>query len=212
VKADIEDKKIFINVRGNDKGKRSLLAVIRSKFDEIHRTIPKINPVEHVPYKTITIRYRHLLTLEGLGEETLIPEGLAEKVSVKQLLDGIRAGLPTTQPAQTINVFGDNYMSGDQIKVGNISGSSITNLGTHNVATTIQQLPDSANKEILMQIQALIQQSQLTVQDKEDALDQLAVLADPEQKRSSIRAAINFLRDIGVNTIAELLSKYLMPQ
>ncbi len=104
-------------------------------------------------------------------------------------------------------------MSGDQIKVGNISGSSITNLGTHNVATIIQQLPDSAtNKEILMQIQALIQQSQLTAQDKEDALDQLAVLADPDQKRSSIRAAINFLRDIGVNTIAELLSKYLMPQ
>jgi len=103
-------------------------------------------------------------------------------------------------------------MSGDQVKVGNISGSNITNLGTHNVATTIQQLPDSANKEILMQIQALIQQSQLTVQDKEDALDQLAVLADPEQKRSSIRAAINFLRDIGVNTVADLLSKYLMPQ
>jgi len=103
-------------------------------------------------------------------------------------------------------------MSGDQIKVGNISGSTITNLGTHNVATIIQQLPDSANKEILMQIQALIQQSQLTAQDKEDALDQLAVLADPDQKRSSIRAAINFLRDIGVNTIAELLSKYIMPQ
>jgi len=103
-------------------------------------------------------------------------------------------------------------MSGDQIKVGNISGSTITNLGTHNVATIIQQLPDSANKEILMQIQALIQQSQLSAPDKEDALDQLAVLADPDQKRSSIRAAINFLRDIGVNTIAELLSKYIMPQ
>jgi internalin A len=215
VKADIEDKKIFINVRGNDKGRRSLLAVIRSKFDEIHKTIPKINPVEHVPYKTITIRYRHLLTLERLGEETLIPEGLAEKVSVKQLLDGIRtksSNTAPTQPAPIINIYGDNYMSGDQIKVGNISGSNITNLGTHNVATTIQQLPDSANKEILMQIQALIQQSQLTAQDKEDALDQLAVLADPDQKRSSIRAAINFLRDIGVNTIAELLSKYLMPQ
>jgi len=103
-------------------------------------------------------------------------------------------------------------MSGDQIKVGNISSSNITNLGTHNVATIIQQLPDSANKEILMQIQALIQQSQLSAPDKEDALDQLAVLADPDQKRSSIRAAINFLRDIGVNTIAELLSKYIMPQ
>ena len=103
-------------------------------------------------------------------------------------------------------------MSGDQIKVGNISSSNITNLGTHNVATIIQQLPDSANKEILMQIQALIQQSQLTAQDKEDALDQLAVLADPEQKRSSIRAAINFLRDIGVAAVADLLSKYIMPQ
>jgi internalin A len=226
VKADIEDKKIFINVRGNDKGRRSLLAVIRSKFDEIHKTIPKINPVEQVPYKTVTISYRHLLTLEKLGEKTLVPEGLEEEVSVKQLLDGIRtksSNTAPTQPApiikQLINVFGDNHMndnkfdntSGSYVGGDNITGSHNIK-GSHNIVTTTQQLSDSANKEILMQIQALIQQSQLTAQDKEDALDQLAVLADPEQKRSSIRAAINFLRDIGVNTVADLLSKYLMPQ
>jgi len=107
-------------------------------------------------------------------------------------------------------------MSGDQIKVGNISSSNITNLGTHNVATIIQQLPDSANKEILMQIQTLIQQSQLTAQDKEKALKQLAVLADPKQEPFILETIIDSLKrvseSIGVNTIAELLSKYIMPQ
>jgi len=129
VKADIEDKKIFINVWGNDKGKRSLLAVIRSKFDEIHKTIPKINPVEHVPYKTITIRYQHLLTLEGLGEKTLIPEGLAEKVSVRRLLEGIDEKYSSDPYQQNITVNADNV---DIIQVGDIYDSEVGNLGSHN--------------------------------------------------------------------------------
>jgi len=131
VKADIEDKKIYIWVRGNaninTKDKRSLLAVIRSKFDEIHKTIPRINPVEHVPYKTVVISYRHLLDLEEIGEETFVPQGLKEKVSVRRLLEGIDEKY-SSDPYQrdiTVNV--------NIVRTGDISDSKVGNLGAHNI-------------------------------------------------------------------------------
>ena len=38
--------------------------------------------------------YEHLLTLESLGEESLVPEGMKERVIVKDLLDGIDLSRP----------------------------------------------------------------------------------------------------------------------
>jgi len=92
VKADKEDKKIFIYVSGREQTQRTFLGVIRSNFDYIHETIPGIEPEEKVPlpdHPEIVVDYRHLLNLEEMGEESLIPEGLMERYSVKQLLDGV---------------------------------------------------------------------------------------------------------------------------
>jgi internalin A len=92
VKADLEDRKIFIYVTGKQQTRRSFLEIIRADFDRIHSTIPKIEAKEKVPLpgrEDIVADYNHLLDLEGLGEETFVPEGLKERVSVKKLLDGI---------------------------------------------------------------------------------------------------------------------------
>jgi len=90
VKADIEDKKIFIWVTGNAHSKRVLLGIIRSHLEHIHQSISKIQVTEQVPYKGIVVPYRHLLVLEKNGVETFIPQGLEELVKVKELLEGIR--------------------------------------------------------------------------------------------------------------------------
>jgi internalin A len=92
VKADREDKKIFIWVSGREQTRRTFLGVIRSNFDYIHETIPGIKPEEKVPlpdHPEIVIDYRHLLDLEALGETSFIPEGIRERVNVKELLDGV---------------------------------------------------------------------------------------------------------------------------
>ena len=92
VKADREDKKIFIWVSGSEQTRRTFLGVIRSNFDYIHETIPGIKPEEKVPlpdHPEIVVDYRHLLDLEALGEESFIPEGFRERVNVKELLDGV---------------------------------------------------------------------------------------------------------------------------
>jgi internalin A len=92
VKADREDKKIFIWVSGPERARRTFLAIIRAEFDAIHRTISRIEAAEKVPlpaHPEIVVDYKHLLNLEALGEESFIPEGLSEKVNVRQLLDGV---------------------------------------------------------------------------------------------------------------------------
>ncbi|MHC1596479.1 MAG: COR domain-containing protein [Candidatus Syntropharchaeales archaeon] len=92
VKADREDKKIFIWVNGREQTRRTFLGAIRSNFDYIHETIPGIEPEEKVPlpdHPEIVVDYRHLLDLEALGETSFIPEGIRERVNVKKLLNGV---------------------------------------------------------------------------------------------------------------------------
>ncbi|MBD3306832.1 TIR domain-containing protein, partial [candidate division KSB3 bacterium] len=93
VKADLEERKIYIHVAGRDATRHIFLEIIRADLHKIHRTIPKLKVREKVPipgHPAIVVDYEHLLTLEELGEEYLIPEGLKAKVSVRQLLHGIQ--------------------------------------------------------------------------------------------------------------------------
>ena len=94
VKADIEEKKIFISVIGtNQTTRRNFLEVIRADFERIHATIPKIEAREKVPipgHSEVVVDYQHLCVLEKKGIDTFIPEGLEEEVIVKELLNGIK--------------------------------------------------------------------------------------------------------------------------
>ena len=49
VKADTEDRKIYIWIGGKEDTRRDLLAMIRGEFDAIHKTIAKIEATEKVP-------------------------------------------------------------------------------------------------------------------------------------------------------------------
>ncbi|MBW4580093.1 MAG: leucine-rich repeat domain-containing protein [Tildeniella nuda ZEHNDER 1965/U140] len=93
IKADREDKKIFIRVTGTEHGRRRFLTVIRAQFAAIHQTIPSLDVKEKIPLphhpEIEPIDYQHLLALEEVEETSFIPTGLKERVSVKQLLDGI---------------------------------------------------------------------------------------------------------------------------
>jgi internalin A len=92
VKADREDKKIFIRVAGPERGQRTFLTVIRSHFDAIHGTITGIEAEEKVPlpgHPEIVVSYEHLQTLERLRKDSFVPEGATQEFSVRQLLDGV---------------------------------------------------------------------------------------------------------------------------
>lgn len=92
VKADSEDRKIFVKIAGQKHTQRQFLEIIRVEFRAIHETIPDIRAKQKVPlpdHPGVVVDYEHLLNLEALGEETFVPEGLLEKINVKQLLNGI---------------------------------------------------------------------------------------------------------------------------
>lgn len=98
VEADLEARKITISVIGNEHTRREFLAVIRSNFEHIHRTIPRIEAQAGVPIPNqpnIVADYQHLLTLEQMGEENFVPAGLSERISVSHLLDGVDASRMT---------------------------------------------------------------------------------------------------------------------
>ena len=77
VKADVQDRRVFITVRGIPEGRRRLLTVIRAQFEHIHKSIPKLEAIERVPIPGehgVTVSYRDLLKREQRGEQEFYPE------------------------------------------------------------------------------------------------------------------------------------------
>ena len=96
VKADTEDRKIYIWVNGDGNTRRDFLSAIRMEFDAIHRTIAKIEATEKVPLpsqpQVAPVDYEFLLRLERDNRPSFpVQAGNAIiDVDVKELLDGVR--------------------------------------------------------------------------------------------------------------------------
>ena len=102
VKADVQDRKILISVAGPAKGRRRLLAIIRSHFEHIHRSftfeVQEMVPVPDDP--NVLVPYRELLVMETRGIETfqkVVGEEVRE-LDVQALLNGVdvQGGAPET--------------------------------------------------------------------------------------------------------------------
>ncbi len=94
VKADVQDRKVSIAVIGNPTGRRRLLSVIRSDFEDIHRSIARLQAQEKVPvpqYPGVVVDYETLRVLEEEqeGEFPLVVNGKLVKLNVAELLNGI---------------------------------------------------------------------------------------------------------------------------
>ena len=116
VKADREDKKIYIWVRGPEKTRRELLSSIRAEFGAIHQTIPGLVVAEKVPVSSHPeiepVDFAYLRDLDEMGETSFVPPGLKQRISVKQLLDGV--GKPEqdlrVQLRELLKSFSDNEL------------------------------------------------------------------------------------------------------
>ncbi len=94
VRADTEEKRVFITVDGPLASRRRLLAVIRSDFERIHASISKLSPEEVVPIPgtpDVSVPYAELITFEQNGL-TLYQKAYHGKIldlDVQQLLNGV---------------------------------------------------------------------------------------------------------------------------
>jgi len=87
IKADVEIKRIYIDVDG--KQKRDYFSVILFNLREINQSFEKIKAVEKIPLKNepgIAVRYDHLTYLEEIGVGEWRPEGSRKEYNVKTLL------------------------------------------------------------------------------------------------------------------------------
>jgi internalin A len=105
VKADTEDRKVYIWVSGNENTRRDFLSAIRMDFEAIHKTIAKIEATEEVPhpnYPDLILDYSELIEFERQGVNEF-PKKVGNQViicNVRELLDGVR---PSKK--QTTKVF-----------------------------------------------------------------------------------------------------------
>jgi len=126
VKADMEDKKVYIWVNGAQNTRRDFLSAIRSQFDAIHKTITKLEVREKVPVPgqdSVVVDFQHLLKLEKMGEATYIPEGLEQRINIRQLLNGVESETDRQRVNMTnVYIGGDvkdsNLTLGDENQVG----------------------------------------------------------------------------------------------
>jgi internalin A len=99
IKADMEDRKIYIWVNGVENTRRDFLSAIRIEFDAIHKTIAKIEATEKVPhpnYPELVLDYLELIEFE-LQSVDKFPRKVGDRVItciVRELLDGVRLSRP----------------------------------------------------------------------------------------------------------------------
>ncbi|TBR61377.1 Ras family protein, partial [Westiellopsis prolifica IICB1] len=92
IKADPEDKKIFITISGRQETRRLFLGILRDVFQRIHKSLPNLEITEWVPVpnypKHEPLKYSDLLGLEAMGETHKVIGELKLKLNLRQLLDG----------------------------------------------------------------------------------------------------------------------------
>jgi internalin A len=92
IKADLEDKKIFLSISGRETTRRSFLLMIRAEFNKIHNTFANPEVTEWVPVPGYPnhppLDYQELLGLEEMGVRDHAIGKLKITVNLRQLLDG----------------------------------------------------------------------------------------------------------------------------
>jgi internalin A len=94
VKADAQERRVLINIKGPVAGRRRLLSVIRANFDRIHGSIKNLKPVEIVPLPEqpdAYVPYVELLAWEESGKREFekVVDGNIIALNVQQLLNGV---------------------------------------------------------------------------------------------------------------------------
>lgn len=98
VKADLQDRRVFISIDGPVDTRRRMLAMIREDFEAIHSDIQHLNPAEMVPlpkHPQVVVPYRDLEVLESNDADAKWQQVIDRNVvvlPVRDLLNGVDLG------------------------------------------------------------------------------------------------------------------------
>jgi internalin A len=94
VRADAQERRVLINIKGPVSGRRRLLSVVRANFDRIHGSIKNLKPEEIVPLPgqpDAHVPYVELLAWEESRKEEFekVVDGEIITLNVQRLLNGV---------------------------------------------------------------------------------------------------------------------------
>jgi internalin A len=153
IKADPEDKKIFITISGRKETMRTFLGILRNEFQKIHNTLPNLEITEWVPVpgypKHDPLKYSELLGLEEMGETYKLIGELKLKLDLRQLLDGYES-LESRRQSQIVNPQGVNVIINNNNSIDNNNKpmtNNTNNFYNPNIANFANEVKDNARQQ-----------------------------------------------------------------
>ena len=206
IKADPEDKKIFIAISGQAATRRTFLAMLRKTFNKIHSSFANPDVTEWVPVPDHPthppLDYQELLGLEKMGVQDYPIGKLGIRLNIRTLLDGYES-LESRQPrrrdgmdkAGFPNNPGDHYhFYGDNPRFNQKKGD------TQTMSNTINQYGKGDNiggdKVLGDKINAQINNSQDLAQATRDIKALFAELDQSHDKTTPAGQAMIYARTI----------------
>jgi internalin A len=165
IKADPEDKKIFISISGKESTRRSVLFTLRQVFNRIHNSFANLEVTEKVPVpghpNHPPLDYQELLGLENMGEQTYPIGKLNIRVNLRELLDGYEPREPRQRNRRegekdffedrppnfnpTLNLFAQ--FNNHQSQGNNQSVTNTNNLQGANIVNFANEVKDNARQQ-----------------------------------------------------------------
>ncbi|AFZ00785.1 leucine-rich repeat domain-containing protein [Calothrix sp. PCC 6303] len=158
IKADPEDKRIFITISGRKETRRLFLGILRDVFHKIHNTLPNLEITEWVPVPNHPnhppLDYQELLGLESMGVLEYPIGKLKININIRQLLDGyesresrqkIQKGDPESDRFR-INIYNQNNNNNHQGEYKPMTEITNNNQGA-NIANFANEVKDNASQQ-----------------------------------------------------------------
>ncbi|MDZ7955185.1 leucine-rich repeat domain-containing protein, partial [Nostoc sp. DedQUE09] len=156
IKADPEDKKIFITISRRKETRRLFLGILRDVFQKIHKSLPNLEITEWVPVPNHPnhppLDYQELLGLEAMGESTITIGKLKLKLDLRQLLDGYES-LESRRKSQKVDPESDRFTIVNQIYNNNHQGEykpmteNTNNFQGANIGNFANEVKDNARQQ-----------------------------------------------------------------
>jgi internalin A len=155
IKADPEDKKIFITISGRKETRRLFLGILRDVFKKIHKSPPQ--PRNHrmgsrpQHPNDPPLDYQELLGHESMGKNIFTIGKLRLDIDLRQLLDGyeslesrqkIQKGDPESDRSTIVNIYNHNQQGEYKPMTQNTN-----NFQNPNIANFANEVKDNATQQ-----------------------------------------------------------------
>ncbi len=149
IKADPEDKKIFITISERKETRRLFLGILRDVFKKIHKSLPNLEITEWVPVPNHPnhppLDYQELLGLESMGESIITIGKLKLKLDLRQLLDGYESLESRRKSQKGDNDLDDRTAYEDMRDIAKLAVSREIKINNKAEANAVSENPQFTN-------------------------------------------------------------------